>query len=136
MVGIPASQDQVAGSVVYFSNYSNNTHRFIQKLDVPSLRIPIHGELGEYPTIPFVLFLPTYGNGRIPPQVVKFLRAVDQSLIKAVVGSGNTNFGETFCLAAHKVASKLGVPLLHLFELMGNEEDVEIVKTKLGTLFK
>ncbi|MCB0947812.1 MAG: class Ib ribonucleoside-diphosphate reductase assembly flavoprotein NrdI, partial [Mycobacterium sp.] len=48
--------------VVYFSSVSENTHRFVQKLGLPAIRIPLHGriEVAE----PYVLILPTYGGGR------------------------------------------------------------------------
>ena len=30
--------------LVYFSSVSENTHRFVQKLHLPAIRIPLHGE--------------------------------------------------------------------------------------------
>jgi protein involved in ribonucleotide reduction len=114
--------------IVYFSNYSNNTHRFVEKLETESCRIPITGL--NYPIVKnsYILITPTYGNGRTPPQIIKFLNQADRSLVKGVVGSGNTNFGETFCLGAIKVSQKLKVPLFHRFELLGNSEDIDIVR--------
>ena len=32
-------------NLVYFSSVSENTHRFVQKLDIPAIRIPIHGRI-------------------------------------------------------------------------------------------
>lgn len=114
--------------IVYFSNLSNNTHRFVEKLEVESYRIPITGTSYSPIEQDCLLVIPTYGNGKVPGQVVKFLRQADTSLIKGVVGSGNTNFGPTFCLAGMKAAYALGVPLFHKFELLGNQDDVSIVK--------
>ncbi len=31
--------------LVYFSSVSENTHRFVQKLDLPAVRIPLHGRI-------------------------------------------------------------------------------------------
>ena len=54
-------------NLVYFSSVSENTHRFVDKLGVPAIRIPLHGriEVDE----PYVLVLPTYGGGRATPDV-------------------------------------------------------------------
>jgi protein involved in ribonucleotide reduction len=44
-------------NLVYFSSVSENTHRFVAKVGVPAIRIPLHGriEVDE----PYVLVLPT-----------------------------------------------------------------------------
>lgn len=123
--------------LIYFSSSSDNTHRFVQKLDaamsVVSARMPL---LTRNPTLkallPFVLVLPTYGGisgrGAVPKQVIKFLNDEgNRSLIRGVIGAGNTNFGETYCLAADIIAAKCTVPVLYRFELMGTSEDVDRV---------
>src|SRR5690606_35653965 len=49
--------------LVYFSSVSGNTHRFVQKLDRPALRIPLYPR--EEPLVvsePYVLLVPTYGG--------------------------------------------------------------------------
>ena len=33
------------GNIVYFSSVSENTHRFVQKLGLPAIRIPLHGRI-------------------------------------------------------------------------------------------
>lgn len=64
--------------LVYFSSRSNNTHRFVQKLDAKALRIPISGEpllVNE----DYILIVPTYAaggsdsKGAVPKQVIHFL---------------------------------------------------------------
>ena len=126
--------------IVYFSGLSENTHRFVNKLGLPSKRIPLKGEL----TInePYVLIVPSYGGGAVkgsvPAQVVKFLNDENnRSYLRAVIGSGNTNFGNMYCYGAKAVSNKCGVPLLYKFELMGTTRDVDFVKDgviKLGTV--
>lgn len=120
-------------SLIYYSSASDNTHRFVSKLPLRSARIPL---LTKDDTLhargPFVLVLPTYGgvngNGAVPKQVIKFLNVEDnRRLLRGVIGAGNTNFGDTFCLAADIVAAKCGVPVLYRFELMGTSEDVDRV---------
>ena len=128
--------------VVYFSSVSNTTHRFVEKLDARVLRLPLL--TGEEPPLaaePFVLVVPTYGrpggSGAVPPQVVKFLnRRANRQLLRGVIGAGNTNFGESFCLAADKVAAKCDVPLLYKFELMGTPDDVHQVNEGLEQFWR
>lgn len=123
--------------IVYFSNVSNFTHRFVEKLEVPASRIPINsGEAGTF-TIsePSTLILPTYGaNGRdfVPKQVIKFLNnPQNRLLVHSVIGSGNVNFLEDYCRGADVVSAKLQVPLLYRFELAGIPEDIETVHERL-----
>lgn len=123
--------------IVYFSNVSNFTHRFVEKLEVPASRIPIKAEEAGTFTIskPSVLILPTYGaNGRdfVPKQVIRFLNLEEnRGKITGVIGGGNRNFLEDYCRGADIVAEKLSVPLLYRFELAGTNEDVEAVKIGL-----
>lgn len=119
--------------LIYFSSVSDNTHRFVGKLGIEAARMPL---LTKDPTLratrPYVLVLPTYGGitgkGAVPRQVVKFLNVErNRSLLRGVIGAGNTNFGETYCLAADVVAAKCDVPVLYRFEVMGTSEDVDRV---------
>ncbi|MBD8021757.1 class Ib ribonucleoside-diphosphate reductase assembly flavoprotein NrdI [Brevibacterium gallinarum] len=126
--------------VVYYSGGSEYTHKFVNKLDHPGLRLPL---LTKDPTPivsePFVLITPTYGAGRnrgaVPKQVIKFLNVEEnRNRLVGVIGAGNTNFGEYYCAAAYKVAAKCQVPLLYNFELLGMPEDVEKVNKGLDSL--
>lgn len=133
----PAAEVLTSSHLIYFSSASEYTHRFVEKLGIESVRIPLHGRDPQLvATGPFVLLLPTYGGEKgersIPPQVVKFLNdARNRNLLRGVVGAGNTNFGTTYCLAAIKIAAKCKVPLLYKFELMGTQEDVARVREGL-----
>ena len=128
--------------VVYFSSVTRNTDRFIQKLPVRSLRLPLKtSEPTPQLTEPFVLAVPSYGRpggaGSVPPQVVKFLnQPVNRQHLMGVIGAGNTNFGSLFCIAAEKVAVKCQVPLLYKFELMGTPEDVHQVNQGLEQFWR
>ena len=128
--------------VVYFSSISGNTAKFVAKLGFPTVRIPLRtGEDTPIMDRPFVLCVPTYGRPRsgetIPPQVMKFLREPrNRELMLGVMGAGNTNFGEHFCLAAQKIAVKCDAPLLYRFELMGTEQDVANVNEGLMKLWQ
>lgn len=124
--------------VVYFSTQSGNTRRLVEKLDVPAQRIPrSRNDAPLRVTRPYVLILPTYGDGdprtAVPGPVIRFLNDPrNRALIQGVVAGGNTNFGAAFGLAGRVVAHKCEVPLLHRFELMGTPEDVAKVRACLA----
>ncbi|NKY58085.1 class Ib ribonucleoside-diphosphate reductase assembly flavoprotein NrdI [Nocardia flavorosea] len=137
-------------TLVYFSSASENTHRFVEKLDIPALRIPLHTSAETlHVDEPYVLIVPTYGGGRhvlgstrsdkefVPRQVAKFLNdRHNRALLRGVIAAGNTNFGDTFCFAGEVISRKCGVPYLYRFELMGTAEDVARVREGLGLFWQ
>jgi protein involved in ribonucleotide reduction len=128
--------------IVYFSNYSGNTKRFVEKLnDNSTIRIPIDWDRHSITVDrPYVLFVPTYGGGEgraaVPRQVRSFLNIKEnRNLLQGVVGFGNTNFGEHFCKAADLISAKTGVPIIARVEIFGTEDDVNKVKERLTLLY-
>ncbi|MGX5668591.1 class Ib ribonucleoside-diphosphate reductase assembly flavoprotein NrdI [Rhizobium daejeonense] len=125
------------GGLVYFSSRSENTRRFIEKLDLGGLRLPV--DASEEPPeaeAPFVLVTPTYGGGSekgaVPKPVIRFLNNPrNRSLIRGVIAAGNTNFGTGYAIAGDIVSAKCGVPFLYRFELLGTAEDVDNVRQGL-----
>lgn len=122
-------------NIVFFSSISNNTKRFVDKLELPAIRIPIKLQDRITVSSDFILITPTYGGGNgdtkgcVPKQVIHFLNDVsNRKHCKAVISSGNTNFGDTYCLAGPIISKKLNIPLLYQFELLGTQKDVEEVK--------
>ena len=133
-------------NIVYFSNYSGNTKRFVEKINDGSFtdyRIPIDSRDEPVHTItsdPYILFVPTYGGGSdrsaIPRQVRRFLNVPEnRDLLRGVVGFGNTNFGEHFCKAADLISQKTGVPIVARVEIFGTEDDVTKVKERMRMLY-
>ena len=128
--------------IVYFSNYSGNTKRFVEKLDGSHIRIPINWDPAHpvYVEREYVLMVPTYGGGSdksaIPRQVRKFLNIPSNRVwLRGVVGLGNTNFGEHFCKAAEMISQKTGVPVIAKVEIFGTDDDVIKVNERLGLLY-
>nr|WP_274709871.1 class Ib ribonucleoside-diphosphate reductase assembly flavoprotein NrdI [Corynebacterium sp. c6VSa_13] len=128
--------------VVYFSSATENTRRFVEKLGLPAQRIPLRRSDPELiVNEPYVLICPTYGGGAsithqnsrpVPSQVIRFLNNKhNRSLIRAVVSSGNTNFGTDFGKAGDVISAKCNVPYVYRFELLGTAEDVEILRAGL-----
>jgi protein involved in ribonucleotide reduction len=128
--------------IVYFSNYSGNTKRFVEKLgEDAAIRIPV-SRTDRSITVdqPYVLLVPTYGGGEgraaIPRQVRLFLNIKEnRKLLRGVIGFGNTNFGEHFCKAADLISAKTGVPVIARVEIFGTEDDVNKVKERLTLLY-
>ncbi len=131
-------------NLVYFSSISNNTHRFIQKLKYEKThRIPLEEDEKLNVDEPYVLFCPTYSGGgsdtkgAVPKPVIRFLN--DENNRKncyGVIASGNANFNETFCLAGTILSTKLNVPLLYQFELLGTKDDVVKMEEILDNFFE
>ena len=122
--------------LVYFSTKSENTHRFVDRLDRPAHRIPIDASQSLTVDAPFVLVTPTYGGGTregaVPKQVIRFLNdAANRNHLRGVIAAGNSNFGSAFGLAGDIISKKCGVPYLYRFELLGTREDVDNVKQGL-----
>lgn len=128
--------------IVYFSNYSGNTKRLVDKINGNAIRIPIDWD-SLNPTVvdrEYILILPTYGGGSeksaIPRQVRHFLNIEqNRNLLRGVIGTGNTNFGEHYCKAAEMVSAKTGVPLIARVEIFGTDEDVSKIKERLELLY-
>lgn len=125
------------GGLVYFSSRSENTRRFVERIDGAALRLPLDAS-AEPPvaTSPFVLVTPTYGGGgtrgAVPKPVIRFLNnPLNRNLIRGVIAAGNTNFGDAFAIAGSIIAAKCAVPFLYRFELLGTARDVDNVKQGL-----
>lgn len=116
-------------TLVYFSSLSENTHRFITRLDLPARRIPLDSAQRLRVDEPYILIVPSYGGGTaqgaVPKQVIQFLNdSNNRQLICGVIAAGNRNFGEAFCLAGDIISHKCQVPYLYRFELMGTTDDI------------
>ena len=125
--------------IVYFSNVSGYTKRFINKLDLPNVAIPLYTK-EESPVMeePFILVFPSYGRGSakaaVPKQVIKFLN-IEQNRdnLLGIVGVGNRTFGENYQIGARIVEHKTGKPILYALELFGTPEDVRNVRDIYAT---
>ncbi|QSW34579.1 class Ib ribonucleoside-diphosphate reductase assembly flavoprotein NrdI [Leclercia pneumoniae] len=119
--------------LVYFSSSSENTHRFITRVGLPAIRIPLNEQERIQVDEPYILVVPSYGGGgtagAVPRQAIRFLNDPhNRALIRGVIAAGNRNFGEAYCRAADVISQKCGVPYLYRFELMGTQQDVENVR--------
>lgn len=128
--------------IVYYSSASGNTQRFVERLEVDSVRLPINAD-EPMPILdqPYVLVCPTYadgeGRGAVPKSVIKVLNhAENRAHLKGVIASGNRNFGGLFAQAGNIIAHKCQVPVLYRFELSGTQHDVQAVQQGLEQFWK
>lgn len=119
-------------SLVYFSSSSGNTQRFIERLGLPAIRIPLNERERIQVDEPYILVVPSYGGGTagaVPRQVIRFLNDPhNRALIRGVIAAGNRNFGDAYGRAGAAIAEKCHVPWLYRFELMGTQHDIETVR--------
>ena len=61
--------------LVYFSSSSENTQRFIERLGLPAVRIPLNERERIQVDEPYILIVPSYGGGgtagAVPRQVIR-----------------------------------------------------------------
>ena len=119
--------------LVYFSSSSENTHRFMQRLGLPAIRIPLNERERIRVDEPYMLIVPSYGGGgtagAVPRQVIRLLNDThNRALIRGVIASGNRNFGDAYGRAGDVISQKCGVPWLYRFELMGTQSDIDNVR--------
>ena len=119
--------------LVYFSSSSENTHRFVQRLGLPAVRIPLNERERIQVDAPYILIVPSYGGGgtagAVPRQAIRFLNDPhNRQLIRGVIAAGNRNFGDAYGRAGDIIAQKCGVPYLYRFELMGTPTEVDNVR--------
>lgn len=118
--------------IVYWSSKSESTHRFVQRLNIENIRLPLNGNEEVIVSEPFILILPSYGDTvatTIPKAVQRFLaNANNRQLLRGVIGGGNRDFGAKFCLAAKVISHSFNTRLLHMFEISGTSLDVVIVQ--------
>ena len=119
--------------IVYFSSRSENTHRFVQRLGLPAVRIPLNEREHLQVDEPYILIVPSYGGGgtagAVPRQAIRFLNDPhNRQRIRGVIAAGNRNFGDAYGRAGDVIAQKCGVPYLYRFELIGTPTDVDNVR--------
>ena len=128
--------------LVFFSSRSGNTAKFVARLGLDALRIPIEADAPmPQPDQPYVLISPTFadgnGLGAVPKQVIQFLNdPARRALIRGVIASGNRNFGQFFAGSGDVISRKCGVPLLCRFELAGTDLDIARIRTGLNRFWR
>ncbi|UPA07362.1 class Ib ribonucleoside-diphosphate reductase assembly flavoprotein NrdI (plasmid) [Borrelia anserina] len=108
--------------LVVYASKTGNIERFIAKTGIKDTFRIVTGE--EIVDKSYVLLTYTISFGRIPTEVEKFLER-NFKLMVGVAGSGNRNWGDSFCNAVNLIKSKYNVEEILKFELSGTSRDVE-----------
>lgn len=113
---------------------TKNTNLEIDKVNVKQL-VKDDEEFFKIPN-KFICFVPTYlegGNGVdngdveiLTTPLREFIRKYNNSEnMLGVIGSGNKNFNNQYCLTAKQYSQEFSVPFLADFELRGTDNDIE-----------
>ena len=116
--------------------YAQQQHSFNPQLPTINLKEITDQTLPAAESEPFFAFVPTYldgGNGFDSGVKELMTNALGEYIAEndnakkclGVVGSGNRNFNEQYCLTARKYAYEFKVPFLADYELRGTSPDVE-----------
>lgn len=114
--------------ILVYDSRTGNVESFCNKLseNLPNLdikKITSDCQVNENAKIILVTYTDGYGN--VPPKTINFINK-NYCKIKAVMCSGNRNWGQNFANAGKIIADKLKIPLLHQFELRGTTNDLKI----------
>ena len=145
-------------TLVYIS-LSGNTQSFVKRLkaylesktSLPIKTVNVKDLVKEQEdffamTDYYVAFLPTYlegGNGLdsgdveiLTTPLRDFIAFADNyRYCYGIVGSGNKNFNNQYCLTAKQYSETFGFPMLDDFELRGLTDDVERIGEKILKLY-
>ncbi len=131
---------------ILFTSIAGNTRSFLNRLQKYNETIHLKEIDDNTPedeeSEPFFIFVPTYlegGNGidngdqEIMTEALReYIEFKENSkLCLGIIGSGNKNFNEQYCLTAKQYAEEFKVPLLDDFELRGTNEDVKRIDETL-----
>ena len=118
------------------TNYANQQHELNNDNPIINAKEITEQSDFQHETENFYVFVPTYldgGNG-IDNGVKELMTNVLGEYIDfgnnaqhciGVVGSGNKNFNEQYCLTARRYAEKFDAPFLADYELRGNDSDAK-----------
>lgn len=118
------------------TNYANQQHELNNDNPIINAKEITEQSDFQHETENFFVFVPTYldgGNG-IDNGVKELMTNVLGEYIDfgnnaqhciGVVGSGNKNFNEQYCLTARRYAEKFNAPFLADYELRGNDSDAK-----------
>ncbi len=145
-----------------YISISGNTRSFMHRLvayadqmhtinpdEAPTISIKEISDatLPAHEDTPFFVFVPTYldgGNGITSGTTEIMTNALGEyihdgdnaKLVMGVIGSGNKNFNEQYCLTARQYAQAFDAPFIADYELRGTEQDLANVYHQMITASK
>ena len=109
--------------LIVYDSMTGNVKRFVSKLEYENLQITSDLEVDQ----PYILITYTIGHGNVPESTKEFLNR-NSLFLSGVAASGNMNWGAYYGRAGKIISVKYNVPLIHIFELGGNNSDVILFK--------
>lgn len=106
--------------LVVFYSETGNVATFVEKTGLETFEVVTGDETIDQP---FVVVTPTTGDGEAPYELTLFLDE-HKDHIRGVAASGDLAWGDSYGAAAKVIAEEYDVPVLHIFELEGTDEDV------------
>ncbi|MBK0348668.1 class Ib ribonucleoside-diphosphate reductase assembly flavoprotein NrdI [Aerococcaceae bacterium zg-ZJ1578] len=120
--------------IVYLS-LTGQTRRFIKKMDLPAIELFPDRPMIEV-TEPYIIVAPTYER-EVTDLLWEFVETGhNRQYLQGVAGGGNLNFNTLYCFTAKDLSRDFNVPILHLFEFQGNDNDVKKLKEEVEKLGK
>lgn len=113
---------------IVYASRTGNVESIVSQLNQEALRIDTGSETI---TDDYILFTYTDGYGDVPAEVESFL-AANSMFLKGVVVSGDTGYGDAYCLAGDKIAEEYGVDCLYKVENAGTAQDIEAIRAALA----
>ncbi|MDR0484996.1 MAG: class Ib ribonucleoside-diphosphate reductase assembly flavoprotein NrdI [Alphaproteobacteria bacterium] len=108
--------------LIVYASKTGNIIKFLKKSNVSNIFKIETGS--EVISENFVLITYTTGIGELPLEVATFLKNNHKNMI-GVIGSGNKNWGGSFCNATNIIQKTYKTPILLTFEMAGNKHDIE-----------
>ena len=118
--------------LVYMS-LTGNVENFVKRVGWDSFQITESNPYEEMKE-DYVIVIPTY-VGYVNYDVEDFIGYKDN--LKYLVGfasSGNLNFDNLYCINGIELSEQYNKPLIHKFEYMGTDKDIEIFKEEVSKI--
>lgn len=123
--------------IVYIS-IKRDTRKFANKLindsKLEALELDMNNETTEM-TKEFLFIVPSYQENVFPDLYdlsQNFLETGNNiELCKGIIGTGNLNFAELYCVTAKDLSNKYNIPVVYKLEMQGSKVDVVNVREGL-----
>ena len=131
------SSTNTNADIVYLS-VKGDTRKFVNKLtdgtEYTSLELNVETEITEM-TNEFLFVIPSYQENVFPEVYdmaeIFFESGDNAKLCKGIIGIGNMNFDELYCVTAKDMSKMFDIPVVYKVEMQGSKVDVKNVREGL-----
>lgn len=131
------NSDKHKADIVYLS-VKGDTRKFVNKLtegtDYSYLELNMNNQMTEM-TEEFLFIIPSYQEN-VFPEVYEMAEDFFESgnnikLCKGIIGIGNMNFDDLYCVTAKDISKLYNIPVVYKLEMQGSKTDVKKVREGL-----